>query len=500
MYQIIIDNRDGERYVLHDSRSNKIRVLEAKCDLELNKTGTLTFSISPTHPHFDKIFKHKSEIYLFQDDDCIFCGRVLNDEVDIYNFKTVVCEGMLAYLLDSIQRAKSYSIIGDNKIRDYLTEIVNIHNSQVDDHKKFSVGVVSEVDTSETFYKISSYEDTLTTLNKDLVGSYKHTYLIADFKNGKKVINYVNYENYATDDSIPTNTQVIQFGKNLLALNRSLKGEEIATAIIPLGATVNSEESENGTVDYKLDITNEDDFAEGTIKHVKGTDYIIDEEAEALYGRIFKVINYDDIEDDTTKLLNSGVEQLKYYSKLASTIELTAFDLHLLDVSVDSFRLGQKVKVYSKLHGLNKYLIVQKISIDLDNPSNTTIVLGDEERISIDVNSSSSKKNNDAKDKLDDLEDKWNNNDYVNKKYFGTDDYKNNFKDNFKNNLNSDDYKNNFKDNLRDYLASNDFTKDMDDYFNSKVGTGELTDLSQYALKTDVQNAFDTLANLLKGV
>ena len=80
------------------------------------------------------------------------------------------------------------------------------------------------------------------------------------------------------------------------------------------------------------------------------------------------------------------------------------------------------------------------------------------------------------------------------------DDYKNNFKDNFKDNLNTDDYKNNFKDNLRDYLDSNDFTKDMDDYFNSKNGTGEITDLSKYALKTDVQEAFDTLANLLKGV
>ena len=90
MYQIIIDNHDGERYVLHDSRSNKIRVTDAVCDMELNKTGTLSFKINPTHPNFDKIFKHKSEIYLFQDSDCIFCGRVLNDEADIYNFKTII--------------------------------------------------------------------------------------------------------------------------------------------------------------------------------------------------------------------------------------------------------------------------------------------------------------------------------------------------------------------------------------------------------------------------
>ncbi len=477
MYQIIVDNHDGNTYILHDSRSNKIRVNDAVCTMEINKTGTLSFTINQTHPNFDVIFKHKSEIYLFQDNDCIFCGRVLNDETDIYNFKNITCEGMLAYLLDSVQRAKAHSYTGDDKISKYLTEILNIHNDQVDDHKKFSVGLISEeIDRSDTFYKISSYEDTLTTLNKDLVGSFNHTYLSASFENGKKVINYVNSK------QLPVNNQSIIFGKNLLSLNRSLKGEEIATAIIPLGATVESEETDNGTVDYKLTIKElPDGLIEGNI--YKKDDYIYDKEAVEKYGWIFKTISYDGIEEDTTKLLNEGVKQLNYYSKLASTIELTAFDLHLLDVSVDSFRVGQKVKVYSKLHELNKYLIVQKISIDLDNPSNTTITLSDEERISIDTNSSSSKKNNDAKDKLDELERDWNNNDYIDKDYFGTDDYKNNFNDTFK-----------------DYSLTDDFKGNMGDYFNTQYGNGGITDLSRYALKTDVQNAFDTLANLLKEV
>ena len=481
MYQIVIDNRDGERYILHDSRSTNVRVHDAVCTMELNRTGTLTFTINPTHKNFDKIYKLKSEIYLFQDDECIFCGRVLNDETNLYNLKTVVCEGMLAYLLDSVQRAKAYSITGDTKIKDYLTDILNIHNSQVDDHKKFGVGYISEVDDSETFYKISSDEDTLTTLNNDLVESYNHTYIIPGFKDGKKVINLVKSKD------LPRNNQIIQLGKNLLSLNKQLKGEEIATAIIPLGATVNSKEIDNGTVDYKLDITNENDFTEGTIKHVKGTDYIIDEEAEALYGRIFKVVNFDDIEDDTTKLLNSGIKQLKYYSKLSSKIELNAFDLHFINVNVDSFRIGQRVKVYSKLHDLiNKELIVQKISIDLCKPSNTTITLADEERIEI-TNSSSSKKNNDMNNKLYDLEDKWNNNDYITPKYFNSNDYKNNFKDNF-------------NDNFKDYFNSDDFKNRMNDYFNNQRGTGELTDLSKYALITDVQNAFNELSNLLKEV
>ena len=493
MYQIVIDNHDGERHILHDSRSNKVRVTDAECTMELNKTGTLTFTINPTHKNFDKIHKLKSEIKLFQDDECIFCGRVLNDETNLYNFKTVVCEGMLAYLLDSIQRAKAYSITSDDKIKTYLTDILNIHNSQVDESKQFGVGDISEVDTSETFYKISSDEDTLTTLNNNLVESYNHTYLFATFKDGKKVINFRNSKD------LPRNNQVIQLGKNLLSLNKQLKGEEIATAIIPLGATTESEEIDNKTVDHKLDISEVNDFTEGTIKHVKGTDYIYDEEAIKLYGKITKVMNFDDVED-TDKLVENGIKQLKYYSKLASKIELNAFDLHLINVNVDSFRVGQRVKVYSKLHNLiNKELIVQKISIDLDNPSNTTITLADEERIEI-TNSSSSKKNNDMNDKLDELEKDWNSNDYINPKYFNGKDYKDNFTDNFNDNLGTDYYKNNFKDNLNDYLGTDDFKNKMNDFFNRQSGTGELTDLSKYALITDVQNSFDTLANLLKEV
>lgn len=465
MYKIILDNRDGERYILHDSRSNKVRVIGAKCEMELNKTGTLSFKINSTHPHFNDIFKHKSEIYLYQDNECIFCGRVLNDDTDIYNFKTITCEGMLGYLLDSIQRAKSYSITGDTKIKDYLTDILNIHNSQVDDYKKFSVGDISEVDSSETFYKISSYEDTLTTLNKDLIDTFKHTYLSASFKNARKVINYVN------SDKLPVNNQIIRFGKNLLSLNRTLKGEEIATAIIPLGATIESEETNNGTVDYKLTIENiKNGYLPAPNNHLyKQDDYIYDVEAVKLYGKIFKVVSFDGIESDTTKLLNSGVEQLNYYSKLASTIELTAFDLHLLDVSVDSFRVGQKVRVYSKFHGLtdlNDYLIVQRLTIDLDRPDNTTIVLGDEKRTSIDVSSSSAKKTNDTNNKIALLEKELSNNNYIDKNYF----------------------------------ASTDFDQNMNDYFDNQIGTESYGDLSQYALISDVQYAFDFLANLLRGV
>lgn len=475
MYQIIMDNHDGERYIIHDSRSNNLKVANAVCELELNKTGSLSFKISPTHPYFSDIKKHLSEVYLVQDGDVIFCGRVLNDETDIYNFKTISCEGMLGYLLDSVQRAKSYSLKGDTKIKDYLTDVINIHNSQVDQYKQFSVGNVTEVDSSATFYKISSYDDTLTTLNEDLINTFNHTYLIP------RIHNNIKYLDYLTSKQLPVNNQIIQFGKNLLTLTRTIKGEEIATAIIPLGATTKTDGKDEEKVEYKLDITDVEDFTDGTIKHEKGTDYIYDEKAVQTYGKIFKVLVWDGVEKDTQQLVKNAKEQLNYYKKLAKNIELNAFDLHLLDVNIESFRVGQKVKVYSSVHKLDdNYMIVQKMTININQPDKTTIVLGDKERISIDINSSASKKIDETEKTFNDYDKKFN-------------DYNNNFKD----------YDNKFKDydnKLKDYVKNNDFDNKTKDFFNRQKGTGSDTDLSKYALKADVQNAFDRLANLIGGV
>ena len=85
MYRIICDNN-----VLHDVRMDNLQVIGAKCDLEVNKTGSLTFSIPPTHPHYNDVKKHTSVIKLLRNDEILFVGRVLNDEIDFYNMKNIL--------------------------------------------------------------------------------------------------------------------------------------------------------------------------------------------------------------------------------------------------------------------------------------------------------------------------------------------------------------------------------------------------------------------------
>ena len=62
--------------LLYDPRSADYIVAEPKCELEVNKTGNLTFRIAPTHPLYGQIQKLKSEIAVYQDNERLGAFRV----------------------------------------------------------------------------------------------------------------------------------------------------------------------------------------------------------------------------------------------------------------------------------------------------------------------------------------------------------------------------------------------------------------------------------------
>jgi len=86
-------------------------VLSPKLTLELNKAGSLTFTLPPTNPMYDSISKLTSVITVDQDGETIWRGRELNYTRDFYNRKAEYCEGELAMLNDSIIRPYSFGAV-----------------------------------------------------------------------------------------------------------------------------------------------------------------------------------------------------------------------------------------------------------------------------------------------------------------------------------------------------------------------------------------------------
>lgn len=347
MYQISCDG-----YILHDVRlDKKYRVMNPKCELEVNTAGTLTFKVAPTHPYYDKINKLSSTITLIQDGEWVFSGRVLNDEKDFHNIKYVEVEGELCYLCDSNQHTAEYH---DISVHDYFETLISKHNAQVEEKKRFVVGTVNVEDNNDSLYRFSNYENTLDTI-KDKLVSRLGGYVKFRHLNGITYIDYVNsYGN--------VNNQEINFGKNLLDLKQYVKGEDIATAIIPLGAAM-----------YDVETGTENRL---TIEAVnEGVDYVYDEDAVAVFGWIFDVVRWDDV-TVPENLLRKAREELAVRKLLSIRLELNAVDLHLLDVEIERIKLGDTIRVISKPHGLDRYLMVSKMTIDIENPANNSIVLG----------------------------------------------------------------------------------------------------------------------------
>lgn len=349
MYKVYCDS-----YLIYDPEIPNYVVAEAKLELELNKTGSFNFTIYPDHPNFDKLKKLRSIITVYQGDKLIFRGRILNDEQGFYNEKQVSCEGELAFLLDSIQRPYDF-FSGDNHttIAELFTFFIERHNSQVIlDDFRFEVGNITVTDPNNYIVRAdSTYMNTWDSINKKLIeinGGYLWVRHEADG----------NYIDYLSDFNTVSN-QTIEFGKNLLDLEQITKGEDIATAIIPLGAKLD----ENSTERVTIDSVNE------------GFDYVFDTLAVQKYGWIFRTVTFDDV-TEPSNLLTKANKCLAEKINLIVSIELTAFDLSAFDADINSFHIGTYIRVSSSPHSLNSTFLVRKLSLDLLNPQSDKLTIG----------------------------------------------------------------------------------------------------------------------------
>lgn len=348
IYKVFCDG-----YLIHDSRNDELNIFNGQVDLEVNKTGSFAFTIYPDNKNFNSLKKLKPIIKVFQDDYLLFRGRILNDEQGIYNEKKITCEGELAFLVDSIQRPYDF-MSGElhTTVSELFTFFINNHNSQVEEEKRFKVGNITVVDSNNYIVRSdSTYMNTWDSINKKLIESLGGYLFVRHEEDG----NYIDY--LADFDTL--STQKIEFGKNLLDFSKVIKGEDIATAIIPLGAKI-SEDSEE-----KLTISSVNN----------GVDYVFDQAAVDEYGLIFKTVEHSNV-TIASNLLTKAYEDLSNAVNLLVSIDLTAVDLSAINMDVSSFRLGTYVRVISRPNNLDSNFLVKKLSISLSSVAGNKLTLG----------------------------------------------------------------------------------------------------------------------------
>lgn len=331
-----------------------LALVNPKVELELNNSGSLSFTMPPSHEFYDKVDELITYIELYDDnDEWIWGFRILEIQEDFYKNKVVTCEGWLSFLVDTIMRPFEFT----GNIGGMFGKIITTHNAQVEKDKQFTRGQVTVTDSNNYINRSSgNYLNNLEVLKTRLVNTHGG-YIRVRKVNGVKYLDYINDYNSIND-------QVIRFGENLLDLKKYTKAESVKTAIIPLGAELEDEKGING-VPPRL-----------TIESVNnGKDYLIDEEAAKTWGYVWGTVDFDDV-TLASNLLTKAKAQLKELIFSELILELNAVDLSYVDVNAEKIRLGDWITIESIPHDLQKRMLVNKLVLNLNEPSKDQFSLG----------------------------------------------------------------------------------------------------------------------------
>lgn len=352
MYRVYVKNMNGE-YPIYEPLDDTLRIFEPALTQEMGSAGSFTFRVYKGHPYYKQLKALTSEVIVYDDGACVFCGRMWRPEQDFDNMVAVTCEGELTYLLDSRQRPFTYT----GGIDGYIGQLLDVHNSQVDTSRQIKKGnIVVSGDSGYKEWTVQGFSDTLTLL-RQLPESFGG-YLRIRHEAGVRYLDYLW-------DYGGINSQVIRFGENLLDLTHYVDATQIITCLIPQGADVEYKDESGETQSRAVDITSVNG----------GVDYIENTEAVELYGRIWGYQKWDDVTEPGI-LLAKAREYLKEASTLPASMEVSAVDLAAIDSTVQQFQLGFWTDVSSGPHGINQKFLLTRREISLLDPGQGSITLG----------------------------------------------------------------------------------------------------------------------------
>lgn len=338
------------------------RVHDARLTAKVNNPDYLDFTLPPGHSLYGEVRERGELVRLEWDGACLFLGEVESVDEGIEGEREVACVGALSWLGDTVVRPYS-TVAGEAGLTapdtvDGLFEwYVDQHNGHcLDSRRRFSVGANqgAALDANNHVYRASEQLPATWGEIDDKILSSLGGYVTVGY-------DPLTVSLYA--DVQETNAQVIDFGVNITDFSRRTDSSGTYTAV--------RAEGKDGLT---LGGLGDGEVAGGAAKL---GDVVYSPEAVARYG--YRECSYRNEDCATAEgLLSAAVGRLQALMAPTVTVTVKAVDLALFMDGYEHLRVGQAVRVRSALHGVDEYLMVSAVDLDLQDPGNTEYTLGAE--------------------------------------------------------------------------------------------------------------------------
>lgn len=350
--------------LLHESRVDGDKVSAGKIEQSLSGISTFNFELLYDHPLFNQIEPITGLVKVVNkyDKDIEFYGRILKPEGEMDNIglfaKSYVCESALGYLQDSTQY---YQRLAGKSVEQLFRIIIDVHNAQVEEHKRFKVGRVTVTSSSDVPYRYIGYDTTFDTIKTYLIGRHGG-YIQLRLEDDGMYLDYL--KDVGQEMASP-----IQLGTNIETARRELDLSSLITRLVPLGADLDKETKEEETGQYVV-------RERVTINAVNGGKrYIEDSQLVKQFGIIQRPVDWTDIKD--ANILKKRAEQYMANQKIAiSAWSVSVVELYLIDPSFEKFKVGNTHPIdNAPLSGVERLQIIKKV-IDVTQPESVDLTVG----------------------------------------------------------------------------------------------------------------------------
>lgn len=303
----------------------------------LNAVSVFSFTLPPNHLYFDSIEGRNGLVKLYDDDNVLFIGDIVNRKENFDCTTEIECQDALGWLNDVVFVKPTFS----GAIENYWAYLLGRYNQEASEWRKINIGTVTVQDN------ISVNHDTEFLTIFDLVSELTQLsggYVSVRYEGEEIFLDYLAQANTESDQSI-------LFGTNLINLEDFVSEEQIFSRIYPRG--------KDG-----LDISSVND----------GLTYLTNGITESMFGIVAVTVDFDT--ESATELKTLGQAYLEANGLASRTLTLTAFDLSLVDKNYTEIKVGNIVPVISPLHGINTKMQVNAKTTDIVTPENSTFTLG----------------------------------------------------------------------------------------------------------------------------